>query len=286
VHKLGWQKLNIPGLIPRVVIASITMSAIFVFLYGSLSDLLLSETAEPVLVFKGFDIIISILNFSILFALWGIIYFAVKFFQNFKQSEIRNLELRAAKTEIELNSFKAQMNPHFMFNSLNSIRALIDENPKKAKEAITLLSGILRNTLMLGKKQLVPFNEELDLVKKYLSIEKIRFEERLLIEYSIDDKSSSRTIPPFMMQTIVENGIKHGISRLKDGGYIKIKAQVDSSFFTISIVNSGKFGSENDTGIGLSNTRKRLELIYNGRASFEIEGNNGDVTATLKLPIE
>jgi LytS/YehU family sensor histidine kinase len=218
--------------------------------------------------------------------LWGIIYFAVKFFQNFKQSEIRNLELRAAKTEIELNSFKAQMNPHFMFNSLNSIRALIDENPKKAKEAITLLSGILRNTLMLGKKQLVPFNEELDLVKKYLSIEKIRFEERLLIEYSIDDKSSSRTIPPFMMQTIVENGIKHGISRLKDGGYIKIKAQVDSSFFTISIVNSGKFGSENDTGIGLSNTRKRLELIYNGRASFEIEGNNGDVTATLKLPIE
>lgn len=286
VHRWGWRTLSVLKLIPRVLVSCIAMSAVFVLIYGSLSDLLLGENAEPVLVFENFVLLGAILNFSTLFAIWCLVYFAVHYFENLQQSEIRNLELRAAKTEIELNSFKAQMNPHFMFNSMNSIRALVDEDPRKAKEAITMLSGILRNTLMLGKKQLVTFGEELDMVKKYLAMEQIRFEERLRVHYEVDPQSLEKLIPPFMLQTIVENGVKHGISKLRDGGIIRIFNKIENNKLVIKIENTGKLGDESGTGIGLSNTRKRLELIYHGKASFDIRKTEDEVHATLILPLE
>jgi LytS/YehU family sensor histidine kinase len=250
----------------------------------ALTDLLYEETP---LVDSFFEIsfVLNVVNFFVLFFLWNTLYFALNTFENWKKEEIQNLELRAAKTEIELNSFKSQMNPHFMFNSLNSIRALVDEDPSKAKQAITMLSGIMRNNLLLGKRQIVSLREELDLVEKYLSIEQIRFEERLHIEYDIQQETLACDIPPFMLQTIVENGIKHGVSKIIAGGLIKISCKKENGFFEIQVVNSGTFQPDSEReGFGLANTKKRLELIYNGKANFEITNQKDFVVTKLSIP--
>ena len=119
--------------------------------------------------------------------------------------------------EIELNNLKSQLNPHFIFNALNSIRALVDENPSKSKQAINQLSNILRNSLASDKKGLTKFEDELKIVKDYLGLESIRFEERLKTEFDIHPDSQKFLVPPLMIQTLVENGIKHGISKLTAG---------------------------------------------------------------------
>lgn len=284
IHQLNWKRLNILALIPRVVFASMLLGAFFMIFNTTLSDLLNGEfpLIGSMVKLKFWT---NAINFMILFFLWSIIYFTVSLFENWKREEIQNLELRAAKTEIELNSFKSQMNPHFMFNSLNSIRALVDEDPMKAKHAITTLSGIMRNNLLLGKKQVVSLREELDLVEKYLIIEKIRFEERLKVEIEMAPECLSNEIPPFMLQTIVENGIKHGISALIEGGTVRVTGKMDGPMMLLEVFNSGIYEPRDDReGFGLNNTRKRLELIYGGNAFFDIQNTKDGVITRLHIP--
>lgn len=286
IHQWGWSERNVPALIPRVLISSVILSFIFVTFNTGVSELMAGE-APLIKSFFSTPFVTNILTFSFLFFLWNILYFAVKIFEDFKKEEIKNLELKASKTEIELNSFRSQMNPHFMFNSLNSIRALIDEEPSKAKNAVTMLSGILRSNLLLGKRQLVSFREELELVEKYLSIEKIRFEERLQVEFQVEPSCHDLLFPPFMLQTIVENGVKHGISKRIEGGLIKVHTEVKNQMLHIEVVNSGSYAPDNEKdGFGVANTMKRLQLLYGDSASFQIINQKDFVLASLIIPIE
>src|SRR5690606_34796559 len=134
----------------------------------------------------GLEIMQLIINLSGVFIIWSLLYFLFHFINNYKKEEIKNLKWEAARNEIELNKIKSQLNPHFIFNSMNSIRALVDENPDLAKNAITQLSNVLRNSLLMGKKKLIPLGDELKIVDDYLSLEKTRFEERLTIIKKID----------------------------------------------------------------------------------------------------
>ncbi|MFT4678854.1 MAG: two-component system LytT family sensor kinase [Flavobacteriales bacterium] len=282
---LEWTKMAVLPLIPRVVISPFIMGAMYTLVYGLVSDLSFPNS-EKILVSDFGNLLIDVINFSVVFFIWTLIYFAIHIFENFRASQIKNLELKAANTEIELSSFKNQMNPHFMFNSLNSIRALIDEDPIKAKGAVTELSGLLRNTLTLGKKQLVTLREELELVEHYLAMEKIRYEERLNVQYMVPEDLLDFVIPPFMMQTIVENAIKHGISKLKEGGTVALQARQDEGQLIVVVENTGQIRkSEESSGIGLSNTRKRLELLFSDRASLQLKDINGKVVATLAIPL-
>ena len=282
--KLGWNKLGIFQLIPRILFITVLEGVILFLIQGALQDLVFSGKARN-LNFDDWSFMAVVLNLSAVFLIWNLIYFTVHVFENFRAAEIRNLELRAAKTEIELNSFKNQLNPHFIFNALNSIRALVDEEPKKAKRAITILSGILRFFLTLDPKPLIPLSEELELVEKYLEIEKIRFEERLLVTYDVEVGTRELLIPPFMLQTIVENGIKHGIGLLKSGGELHITAARVESSLLLTIRNSGKLGKvTTEKGVGLSNTRHRLELLFGQEASFDLREAGKFVVATLTLP--
>lgn len=286
VHRWGWQKSNTILLVPRVLFASVAMGFFLVTFNTAITDFLNDDVPLISSFFTG-KFLMNVINFSVLFFVWCLLYFAVNTLQNWRKEEIQNLELKAAKTEIELNSFKAQMNPHFMFNSLNSIRALIDEDPSKAKSAITMLSSIMRNNLMFGKRQTVTLQEELDLVQNYLSIEKIRFEERLQIELNIDPNVLNYDVPPFMLQTLVENGIKHGVSRIIAGGLLKLDIGLWDDAVKVEIFNTGEFKINPDhDGFGISNTRKRLELLYDGKAFFNIENVESGVKTTLELPIK
>jgi len=169
---------------------------------------------------------------------------------------------------------KSQLNPHFIFNALNSIRALVDENPQKCKKAITQLSNILRSSLASDKNKLTKFQDELLMVTAYLGLESIRFEERLKTEFDIDEDSYNFLVPPLMLQTLVENGIKHGISKLKEGGFIKLKTSVVDEKLQIQIRNSGYYENgkkeSKNGGLGLNNTYKRLNLLYHDDAEFRV----------------
>ncbi len=287
-HSLNWKRLSIPRLIPRVLLSSAVMSIVFVLLNTVFTNII-GQSNNPFSGILSIPFLLNCLNFSALFLLWNILYYAVGLFENWKKEEIANLELKASQTEIELNSFKAQMNPHFMFNAMNSIRALVDEDPGKAKDAITSLSGILRNNLTLGKSQTIPLNEELDLVEKYLSLEKIRFEDRLNLAIQIDEDALTFRIPPFILQTIVENGIKHGVSKRIEGGKLHIKAAITNDVLNISVINSGEYilpeiRQDGREGIGILNSRKRLQLLYGNKASLKIFPLNDDVKVELVIP--
>lgn len=212
-------------------------------------------------------------NFYIVFLIWNVGYFGVNYVINYRKEEIAELKLEAANREVELNILKSQLNPHFLFNALNSIRALIDENPEKSREAITKLSNILRNILSAQKNKEIYFADEINIVKDYLSLEKIRYEERLEYTFDIDPKTFNFTIPPLMVQTLVENAIKHGIARLPKGGKIKIYSRLAYPLWFISIINTGKLmnNESKNVGIGIKNTLDRLELLYSNNAHFKLE---------------
>jgi two-component system LytT family sensor kinase len=230
----------------------------------------------------------NILSLTVIFVFWSLIYFGFHFFDNYKKTEIQNLRLEANSKEVELNKLKSQLNPHFMFNSMNSIRALVDEDPKKAKVAITQLSNILRNTLMMHKNKLMTLEEELVLVKDYLELELIRFEERLNFSFDIDPNTLLLNVPPMMIQTLVENAIKHGISKYDDGGNISIITKKEAENFIIEIINTGqlKENHQSDSGFGIANTTNRLELLFGKKATFTIKNlDNKHVISLITIKI-
>lgn len=228
-----------------------------------------------------------ILNTSGVFLMWNVIYFGFHYFQNYRKAEITSLRYLAASRESELNHLKAQLNPHFIFNCMNSIRALVDENPAKSKEAITRLSNILRNTLMLDKSREIQLADEISLVRDYLDLEKIRFEERLNFEFEIDESVLRRMIPPFIIQSQVENAIKHGISKLLGPGTIKISANAVGQELHILVQNTGKLNSNKPlTGVGFTNSIQRIELLYGKNAGITIHEANDWVIVEIHLPLK
>ena len=232
------------------------------------------------------QMVLDVPTFAILYAGWATIYFLYHYLQSYNQS----LKYEAAMNEMHLNQLKAQLNPHFIFNALNSMRALVDEEPTKAKVAITQLSNILRNSLIMDKKRVIGFNEELSTVKDYLALESIRFEERLKVEYDIDPESERYDVPPMMVQTLIENAIKHGVSNLMAGGLVELTSTIEGSKLKIRIRNSGqlvngKKRNRKGGGYGLANTKERLKLIYGEEASFRIYNENDKFVVTeVKIP--
>ncbi len=268
MNRWKWLSLGMSRLIPRVIFSVFVIGAIMYFLRIPVSVSLGLFNKNVVLdpfVFLGQSFF-----YAIIFYLWSVLYFIYNYFERYNKS----LKLEASIKEIELNNLKSQLNPHFIFNALNSIRALVDENPSKSKMAINQLSSILRNSLVTEKRGLTKFEDELKIVKDYLGLESIRFEERLRTELDIDSGSADFMVPPLMIQTLVENGIKHGVSKLKEGGIIQIKTRVEKDRLKIHIRNSGHFqlngARKTSGGLGLENTRQRLKLIYGDEASFRI----------------
>lgn len=278
-------KYNIPRLIPRVFLGIIVFGIVVYIIQTLVLEMAILKIDYE---FSFADAFPKVINWTLLCLLWSLLYFLFHFINNYKQEEIKNLKWQAAKNEIELNKIKSQLNPHFIFNSMNSIRALIEEDPALAKIAITQLSNVLRNSLLMGKKKLIPFNEEMKLVNDYLNLEKTRYEERLIVEQAIGKSTGTFLVPPLMIQTLVENGIKHGTSQLTSGGTIKISSALNNNQLIITILNSGIYNrdKETETGFGLDNTRQRLLLLYGENAQFNISNENGMVKAVLIIPKE
>jgi two-component system, LytTR family, sensor kinase len=269
--------LELVRLIPSVVLSVFLLGIVLYFIRIPISISL--NFFNPTVALRLETILSGIITYAIFFFLWSSLYFIYNYFESYNKS----LKLEASIKEIELSNLKSQLNPHFIFNALNSIRALVDENPIKSKLAINQLSSILRNSLVTEKRGLTSFDDELKVVMDYLGLESIRFEERLKTEFDIHPESNGFLVPPLMIQTLVENGIKHGISKLTEGGIIQLTTKVEDDHLKIFIRNSGKFvlnGNHKRTGLGLENTRQRLKLIYGEEASFRILTENDNFVLT------
>jgi len=283
INKFNWMKYSLALLVPRVLGSVLLFGIIVYFIQTIVLEVFIANSNFQ---FDFADAFPKVINWTLLLLLWSLIYFLFHFINNYKKEEIKNLKWQAAKNEIELNKIKSQLNPHFIFNSMNSIRALVDENPLLAKDAITKLSNVLRNSLLIGKKKLIPLSDELKIVDDYLSLEKTRFEEKLNIVKKIDENSETFLVPPLMVQTLVENGIKHGTSKLAGGGTLELNTFVDNGILKIVIYNSGYYdkNKESETGFGIVNTVQRLQLMYGNSAQFSIENDKDRVKTVLTIP--
>ncbi|MDL5050696.1 histidine kinase [Oscillatoria amoena NRMC-F 0135] len=205
------------------------------------------------------------------------------------QIKIRESEktlMESALKDSELKSLKAQINPHFLFNSLNSLRALIDENPGNARRAVTLLSNLLRAALRAGNEELIRLEEEMVVVNAFVSLEQIRFEERLRVMIHVPTECLPCRVPPMLVQTLVENAVKYGVEPYSNGGLISIKALIRDEKLHLTVENTGQLAENSESSqIGLMNAQERIRLIFNDRGQLRIfNSSSTTVTAEIILP--
>jgi LytS/YehU family sensor histidine kinase len=209
------------------------------------------------------------------------------------QEAARAVEMRAVETSMlardaELRALRAQINPHFLFNSLNSISALTSIDPARAREMCLLLADFLRLTLGMGEKHVIRFSEELDLLEKFMAIEKVRFGERLHMEERIQEEAKRCQIPALLLQPLLENAVSHGIASMADGGWIRLQAEVQDGRLGIMVENDrdDEAPPRRKNGVGLKNVRSRLEARYGKDATFRVEPSEDRYRVSMTLPAE
>ncbi len=207
-----------------------------------------------------------------------------------REAEQREMQARVLARDSELKALKAQVNPHFLFNSLNSISALTTIDPARARAMCVELADFLRKTLGLGEKTTIPLREELALVHSFLAVERIRFGERLRLEEIIDPNALDCLVPPLLLQPLLENAVSHGISNLTEGGWIRLNIACGNGSGDLSILLENNFDPDmpprRGSGVGLKNVRQRIDARYGKQANFDVQTDGGCFRIALTLPSE
>ena len=291
----GWKQMGWRALVPRVLLMAAVLSLLwsaigYGYSYGVVG------MPWPSKYRAGLVLLASWLNGSVLLVGWQCIYFFYHILDRVQRLQIEQLRLAASAKEAELRALKSQVNPHFLFNSLNSLRALIDEDAPRAREAVTRLANILRYSLQSGQVETVLLKDELQAVEDYLSLEQIRHEERLSVRWEVAAEARLQPVPPMLLQTLVENAVKYGISTRRDGGEVTISARIDGSTLHIRVSNPGELATPanaasakagSSTGVGLRNASERLKLLYGEQATLRLFAEPaGCVTAEVSLPLK
>jgi signal transduction histidine kinase len=222
-----------------------------------------------------------------MFLTWTVFYGAVSAARRAKRFELEKLQLEVQVKDAELRALQAQVNPHFFFNSLNSIRALMFHDVPAAAQVVDRLADVMRYTLQMGQSDVVALSRELDAVRAYLAVEKVRFDERLRVQEDIAPGLERTAVPPMALQTLVENAVKYGVEASAAGSDIRIAARRDGDQVCITVANQGALRTiGNSTRLGFDNTSRRLALLFGARAKLDITDAQGWVTVTLRLPGE
>ena len=281
----GWLKLKASSLLLRISLLLVLSAPLVNGLVTTLGSFVTDQISLENYTFGYF----ALYSFQtlIFFLIWMGCYLGIYYFRNYKQEEISKWQLQASLKDAELIALKAQINPHFLFNALNNIRALILEDQIKAREMVSYLSELLRYSIQFSDQEKVTIAEELEIVEKYLELEKIHYEQRLNYEFKITDSILKCRIPPMTIQLLVENAIKHGISQVKDGGEIVIAIEQNApDFVSIEVANTGALGSTSVAGIGIKNATERIRLLFEKDPDFELIQEDEQVKSRLKIPID
>jgi two-component system, LytTR family, sensor histidine kinase AlgZ len=242
--------------------------------FGGLSDRYVGQSA------------FLFLSGVLLFLLAIAVHYLLLMLEESQAAEKRTLELQVLAREAELRALRAQIDPHFLFNSLNSISALTVPDPAAARRMCILLAEFMRMALVVGGKKQIPFAEELKLTETFLNIEKVRFGRRLIVDYRIDPECADCRVPPLLIQPLVENAVTHGIAPLIDGGTLSVEAHRRGGMIEVVLDNpiDPDAVRNNGTGLGLRNVRERLANIFAEEARVEVEQSETRFRVTLRLP--
>lgn len=229
---------------------------------------------------------VEVLDYSITLIGWSALYFGIKYWQEWQAERERFLQAEALAHHAQLDMLRYQLNPHFLFNALNSIRASIDEDSRRAKRMVTEFSEFLRYSLLPNNSGTVPLRDEIDAVRSYLAIEKIRFEEKLDVTFEVEKEAEDVRVPIFLVHPLVENAIKHGMKNDAAPLRVRLTAQTKGKGIYIEVANSGRLndGSSHDgTGIGLKNVRERLARLYGDKGKVSLVEDGNFVKASIEI---
>jgi LytS/YehU family sensor histidine kinase len=228
---------------------------------------------------------------TIVLIAWSALYFGIKHYGTVEEQRSRLVASEATAREAQLQALRYQLQPHFLFNTLNAISSLVvSKQPERATEMIAKLAGLLRTTLSFPEAHLVTLREELAVAEEYLSIEKVRFGPRLVVSVSVTSEAYEAQVPRFLLQPIVENSIRHGIARCPNGGEVSITASVAEGQLRINIENDRTEGlmqsGDEGSGLGLANTKTRLEKLYGEQGSVKVAtAQNNRFLVLIQFPL-
>ncbi|MGD0036861.1 MAG: histidine kinase [Bacteroidota bacterium] len=223
----------------------------------------------------------------LIFLLIASMHYVIIGFERSNESERQTFELRLLAQDAELRALRAQIDPHFLFNSLNSISALTTNDPAKARTMTLMLADFFRKSLELGARSNIPLNDELALAFEFLTIEQVRFGARLKVEQDIKEECQKVMVPPLILQPLVENAVRHGIAHLVNGGTIRIHCERHGDRLVIQIENPVDLDRPHrkGSGLGLKNVRSRLDTFYGNEARVDVEETNEYFQVKLSFPI-
>jgi len=247
------------------------------------SDPLSAERRGEILVSSALLLsVVGLLGFAV--AVLG--FYLLEAFARSRAAERRALEATVLAREAELKTLKAQLDPHFLFNSLNSVAALIGTDAGAARRMCFLMSGFFRKSLTLGRKESIPLAEEVFLAETFLAIEQVRFGERLRSRFTIAEEALTLAVPPLVLQPLVENAVHHGIAHLVDGGEVGVHVRRRGDKLLVEVVNpcDPERPASRGAGVGLANVEARLAALYGGRARLEIDAAPESHAVRMLLP--
>jgi Histidine kinase len=282
----GWANLSRTARIGRVLLAS-SVCGVALATVKTLFGLAPWQTGDFPIEFAPFQrslaLVVPALNWTFLMLLWCALYYGALALRAHKSAQLRESELARALQLSELRGLKSQLNPHYLFNALNTVRALIAIDPTAAQQAVTQLARTLRYTLGAGQEDLVTLEQELATVEDYLALESLRLGERLRVQWDMPAAARGVRIPVMLLQTLVENAIKHGIAELPSGGLLKVAACLERDVFTLTVENACPNPAVNPAsdGIGLHNATQRLRHLFGREASLQL-----DITTPPSYPSE
>ena len=283
IKRKQWFARPAGALWTRLLLAACVIGAIQTFLIVAI-NLALDGRQSPFLTNPETIAFVS-LGTTAATMMWVVYYVMLTAMRRRREQESR---VQLALREAELHALEAQINPHFLFNCLNSIRGLVVENPPQAQEMITRLAHILRHNLSRDTEHTVPLSSEIAVVTDYLALESIRFDDRLRVRLETAAGADEIPVPSMLLQTLVENAVKYGIAPLPAGGEVVIRTVVDRGMLVITVDNTGQLADSHAgaTQVGLANTRERLRILYGDRAQLEVANvDQHRVAATVRLPI-
>ena len=230
---------------------------------------------------------VHLINYAVVLGLWVFIYLTVHLVWEYADTRINELRLEAGLKSAKLQALEYQLNPHFLFNSLNSIAELTTEDPLRARHMVLRLSSLLRTTLQAGKADVHPLEKEVNLAKAYLELESMRFEERLKYSFEVDPGFLSLPVPVMLILTLVENSIKHGIAKQIKGGEVHVVVEAEQGGLSVHVTNTGQMEEqESSSGVGLRNLKERLRILYGDQAWLTIQNVKArKVRATIGIPL-
>jgi two-component system, LytTR family, sensor kinase len=259
--------------------------------FNKIFDRIISSESAIIFVWSFQNYISTTFNWFVVLVAWSSLYFFIKFWIEWNLQKERMIKADQLAQSAQMKMLRYQLNPHFLFNSLNSIRALIDQDEKTAKILINELTGFLQYSLEGKLYANVPFKREIEAVKHYLAIEKIRFEEKLDVEFDVDPKSAEFLVISFMINPLVENALKYGMKTSKIPLKIKVGSLVKDNSLKVEIVNSGGWVKPSETGerhrikigSGLDNVRQRLENVYPEKHRFSIFRRDDGIHVEIEI---